>query len=118
MCESWKRDPAGLDDAALAELVVEVQAEADRLEAWRLRVLGEWDARAVWAADGACNGASWLAALGNVARSVAGGLLHDARRLRGMPVTAAAARRWWPGAGQGPPVGPGGQRPHPGGVRA
>ncbi len=90
MCESWKCDPGGLDDAALAELVVEVQAEADRLEAWRLRVLGEWDARAVWAADGACNGASWLAALGNVARAHMSGLLHDARRLRGMPVTAAA----------------------------
>jgi len=90
MCESLRVDPAGLDDLALAALVVEVQAEADRVEAVRLAVLGEWDARAVWALDGACNGASWLAARGNVARAAMSGLLHDARRLRRMPVTAAA----------------------------
>ena len=90
MCERLDIEPAGLADAALAELVVELQAQSDRLEALRLRAFGEWDARAVWAADGACNGASWLAARGNVARAPTAGLLHDARRLRGMPVTAAA----------------------------
>ncbi len=90
MCESSDIEPSGLGDAALAELVVELQAQSDRLEALRLRALGEWDARAVWALDGACNGASWLAALGNVARAPMSGLLHDARRLRAMPVTAGA----------------------------
>jgi len=90
MCESSNVDTTGLDDAALAALVVELQAQADRLEAVRLRVMGEWDARAVWALDGACNGAAWLAARGNVARSAVGGFLRDARRLRHMPATAAA----------------------------
>jgi uncharacterized protein DUF222/HNH endonuclease len=90
MCESLEFEPAALDDAALAALVVELQAQADRLEALRLRVLGEWDARAVWALDGACNGAGWLAARGNVARGPTAGFLRDARRLRTMEVTAAA----------------------------
>jgi len=83
-------NPAELDDAALAELVVQLQAEDDRLQARRLAALGEWDARAVWALDGACNGASWLAARGNVARGATAGLLRDARHLRSMPVTSAA----------------------------
>ena len=90
MCEPAKIDPAALDDDALGALVVELGAEADRLEALRLEVLGEWDARAVWATDGACNGASWLAAQGNVARSQASGFLHDARRLRTMVDTTTA----------------------------
>src|SRR5450631_2903214 len=90
MGESSIVDPAGLDDAALGELVVELQADADRRDAVRLRVLGEWDARAVWSLDGACNGAAWLAARGNVARAPTAGLLRDARHLRSMPVTSAA----------------------------
>ena len=69
MCEPTEVYVHGLDDAALGALVVELQRQADRLEAARLRVLGEWDARAVWALDGACNGASWLVAQGNVARA-------------------------------------------------
>jgi len=90
MCESSKVDPTGLDDAALQALVVELQAQADRLDALRLSVLGEWDARAVWALDGACNGAGWLAAQGNVGRAAMSGFLHDAHRLRHMAATAAA----------------------------
>jgi hypothetical protein len=90
MCELSDVDPAGLDDEALAALVVELEERADRLEAARLRVLGEWDARAVWAIDGACNGTAWLAARGSKARGVLAGLLRDARQLRKMPGTAAA----------------------------
>jgi len=90
MCEPTEVDVKALDDAALAALVVELQEATDRLEAARLRVLGEWDARAVWALDGACNGASWLAARGDVARGPTAGLLRDARHLRSMPETAAA----------------------------
>jgi hypothetical protein len=90
MCEHLEIDPAALDDDALRALVVDLQGEADRVEALRLKVLGEWDARAVWATDGACNGASWLAAQGNVARSQASGFLHDARRLRTMVGTTTA----------------------------
>ena len=90
MCESWEVDPAGLDDGALAELVLTLQAEADRLEAARLKVFGEWDTRAVWALDGACNGAGWLAARGSLARGSVNTLLRDARKLRTMDLTAGA----------------------------
>ena len=90
MCEPTEVDVHTLGDGALQALVVELQQQADRLEAARLRVLGEWDARAVWALDGACNGAAWLAARGNVARGPTATLLRDARHLRSMPETAAA----------------------------
>ena len=90
MCAPTEVEVHQLGDAALAALVVELQEQADRLEAVRLAVLGEWDARAVWALDGACTGASWLAAQGNVARAPMAGLLRDARHLRSMPETAAA----------------------------
>ena len=49
MCEPTEVDVHTLGDGALQALVVELQQQADRLEAARLRVLGEWDARAVWA---------------------------------------------------------------------
>jgi len=90
MCEPSPVDLRQLSDAALGALVVELQEQADRLEAVRLKVLGEWDARAVWALDGACSGAAWLAARGNVARSPTSGFLRDARHLRAMPETANA----------------------------
>ena len=90
MCEPPDMDVRQLDDAALAALVVELQRKADQLEALRLEALGEWDARAVWALDGACSGASWLAAQGNVARPAMSGFLRDARHLRAMPRTADA----------------------------
>jgi hypothetical protein len=90
MCAPTECDVGQLDDAALEALVVELQDEAARLEARRLEVLGEWDARAVWATDGACSGASWLAARGDVARGPTAGLLRDARHLRAAPVTAEA----------------------------
>ena len=91
VCERFDvMDVAGLDDETLSALVVGVEAEADRVEALRLRVLGEWDARAVWSADGACSGAGWLAARGTVGRAATAGLLRDAARLRRMPVTAEA----------------------------
>ena len=53
MCEPTEVDLHLLGDAALQALVVELQQQADRLEAARLRVLGEWDARATlpWAAS-------------------------------------------------------------------
>ncbi len=90
MCATADVDVGVLDDAALSAFVLELQEQADRLEALRLRVLGEWDARAVWALDGACSGAAWLSAHGSVARAPMSGLLHDARRLRCMPATAEA----------------------------
>jgi hypothetical protein len=111
MCDWLESDPSGLDDEALAALVMELEEAADRLDAARLKVLGEWDARAVWAGDGAYSGVGWLAARGSKARGTLSALLRDARQLRQMAETAAAVfeGRLPAGAGQGPVVVPGGE---------
>jgi len=83
-------NPAGLDDDSLNERLEQLIAVGERIEAARLRTVGEWDARAMWAYDGAGNGGAWLAAKGQMGRSAAGGLVRAARRLRTMPHTAAA----------------------------
>jgi hypothetical protein len=85
-----RREVAAMSDAELADHVAALGALADEVEAARLAAVGEWDARAVWALDGAPNGAVALAAHGRLARSTAGGIVRAARRLRAMPVTAAA----------------------------
>ncbi len=91
MCELVEgAELSALDDAALSALVADLEVRAARLDAERLRVLGEWDARAGWAADGAASGASWVAGRGYTARPVAAGWLRDARQLRTMPETSAA----------------------------
>ncbi len=83
-------DVAGLDDDALAATVAELEELADRVEAARLAALGEWNARRLWAADGACNGAAWLAARGRRARGELASLVKDASKLRTMELTAPA----------------------------
>jgi hypothetical protein len=85
-------DPAAMGDAELGDHVEALCALADRLEAARLLAVGEWDARAVWALDGAPNGGTWLAARGRLGRAQAGGIVRTARRLRSMPATADAVR--------------------------
>jgi len=85
-------DPQSLDDDELRAHVAALGQLAERVEAARLGALGEWDARALWAYDGAANGAGWLAAQGNVARGTASSCLRSARRLRTMPVTREAVR--------------------------
>ncbi len=90
MCEWWDGDLAAIDDDALAALVAEVETQTAALEAVRLRVLAEWDARGGWARDGACSGAGWLAARGQVGRAAAASAVRDARQLRTMGATAAA----------------------------
>ena len=90
MCEPVETELSELDDVALGALVDDLDRRAAEVEAQRLMVLGVWDARAGWAADGACSGAGWLAARGRSGRAASAGLVGDARRLRSMPATAAA----------------------------
>ena len=47
---------SSLDDDSLREHVLALGALADQVEAARLAALGEWDARTVWAIDGAASG--------------------------------------------------------------
>jgi hypothetical protein len=83
-------DPTVLGDAELSRRLEELCALADRVEVARLAVLGTWESRAVWAVDGAPNGAAWLGARGRLSRAQAGGMVRTARRLRTMPATASA----------------------------
>jgi hypothetical protein len=84
-------DPSSLSDVELQEWVREARRAADRLDAVRLAVLGEWDARQVWVADGAANARSWMAHYGDVGRVQAARELKVAVRLRRHPVLAGAS---------------------------
>lgn len=57
------------------------------------RAVAAWDARMVWANDGATSGTAWLASRCELSRGSAATLVRTARRLRLMPLTEAAAGR-------------------------
>ncbi len=82
--------PGELPDAALSELLVELDVEWNRIQAGRVAVLGVWDARLAWAADGAQSGAGWVAARTEQARGAVSSEIRVARGLRAMPVTEKA----------------------------
>ena len=82
--------PGELPDAALSELLVDLDAEWNRIQAGRVALLGVWDARVAWAADGAQSGAGWVAARTEQARGAVSGEIRVARGLRAMPVTEKA----------------------------
>src|SRR5689334_21882485 len=82
--------PGELPDAALSELLVDLDAEWNRIQAGRVAVLGVWDARVAWAADGAQSGAGWVAARTEQARSAVAAEIRVARGLRAMPLTEKA----------------------------
>ena len=54
------------------------------------RAVAVWDARKVWAYDGATSGTAWLAHQCELSRSSAATLVRTARRLESMPTTRAA----------------------------
>jgi hypothetical protein len=81
-----------LPDAVLSELLVELDAELTRLQAGRVAMLGVWDARVAWAADGARTAAGWVAARTEQPRGAVASELCVARGLRTMPGTEAAFR--------------------------
>ncbi len=82
--------PGELPDAALSELLVELDAAWNRISAGRVALLGVWDARVAWAADGAQSGPGWVAARTEQARGAVSGEIRVARGLRAMPVTEKA----------------------------
>ena len=68
-----------LEDAALTDLVFELQAEVSLLAAAQARVLARWDARKVWADDGSKAAGARLARDADMSRGRANAVLHRAR---------------------------------------
>src|SRR6478736_3811897 len=82
--------PGDVPDAGLSELLVDLDAEWNRIQAGRVALLGVWDARVAWAADGAQSGPGWMAARTEQARGAVSGEIRVARGLRAMPLTEKA----------------------------
>ena len=85
----------GLSDDDLTAHVLRVQELRGALEAAEARVLGEWDRRKVWRADGAKTGAAWLASRQRLPMGEARRRLRHARAVRRFPAVAEA---WASGA--------------------
>ncbi|HVF32995.1 MAG TPA: DUF222 domain-containing protein [Acidimicrobiales bacterium] len=85
-------DAAGLVDDELTEAVVELGRLEGQLAAARNRLLGEWDGRGVWRADGARSGAAALSTRTREPKAECGSRLWLERSLRSLPVARAAWR--------------------------
>ncbi|MCU1499763.1 MAG: endonuclease [Acidimicrobiales bacterium] len=83
-------DPDGLDDAALDAKLLEVHRQADRLEAAKAQLTSAWDRRGVWREDGSKAAGARLARDTGCAPLRACREVNRARKLRTMPLTAAA----------------------------
>ncbi|MBI2709477.1 MAG: DUF222 domain-containing protein [Actinobacteria bacterium] len=81
-----------LPDAALDELVVRLGQAERRLAAEQARVVGEWEARGVWAADGSRTAAAKLSRATGRSSKAAAAQCRRAAALREMPVVAEAFR--------------------------
>jgi hypothetical protein len=90
-----KLDPAGLGDNELADALVGVMRADTALGSVSAGLAGEADARKVWADDGSKSCSGWLGLQAGRPVGECRSLVRRARRLRHMPVTAAAH-----GAGQ------------------
>jgi hypothetical protein len=86
----WEVEPESLTDAELTAYVRELDAVRSRAEAAMARAVAVWDARKVWADDGATSATSWLAHRCGLSRSSAAVLVRTARRLRSMSLTRRA----------------------------
>jgi hypothetical protein len=87
------QDLGELPDAHIEEDFATLQRYGDRLEAERLRRLGEIERRRVHERDGHLSAVSWLANVHGVARSSAAADVRTARALEQMPVARAALER-------------------------
>ena len=83
-------DPNELTDAEVHELVVTVQRQRHRLAAVAAEAISSWDQRMVWADNGAGSAAVRLANDTSASPSSTGVEVKRARRLRTMPLVAAA----------------------------
>ncbi len=79
-----------LGDAGIAEHLTSLHRLRNQIDAALAETSGVFDARAVWARDGARNGPSWVTARTGAAHGRAKGDIVLARALRDMPVVAAA----------------------------
>ena len=83
-------DATTLTEGELDSLLLTAQVERNRFDAAELRALAVWDARQSWAGDGCSSGAVWLRNRRSCTVASARERLRVARRLRHMPVVAAA----------------------------
>jgi hypothetical protein len=82
-------EPAGLSGVELSERLIALGQLRSRVEAALVATVDVWDARAVWAVDGATSGVAWIAYWCEHSTEAAGRLVELARRLRSMRATAA-----------------------------
>jgi Domain of unknown function (DUF222) len=85
-------NPAELGDEELTEYVRAAVELADRVQAGLLGLVGEFDSRGSWAADGAVNARSWLAHHNDLASDEAGSLVKGARQLRRTTLVGQAVK--------------------------
>ena len=85
-------DVHGLSDTALGEALVDLHRAQGVLDASIARLTAAFDLRKTWAADGAKSAAAWLAHRCHTSRVAMRRQVRTARRLRSMPLTAAALR--------------------------
>jgi hypothetical protein len=86
-------DPASMVDGELADAVVELQRMRNQLDAVATSVTGVFDARMVWAPEGARSASAWMAWRCRVPKARASHEVSNARALRHMPVVEAAFSR-------------------------
>ncbi|ONH30989.1 hypothetical protein BL253_11325 [Pseudofrankia asymbiotica] len=83
-------DPARLSDVDLATAVIEGRATVDATTARWVLLVGEFDRRSLWLADGAVSAAAWLRRECRVNAPTSTHLLTVARALRDLPATREA----------------------------
>ncbi len=83
-------DARSLSDGEVGEWLLALDRARSALEAVQLRAATVFDARVVYAADGAPSAPSWLAARADVSRSQAAALVRHGRMLRWHPASDAA----------------------------
>ncbi len=95
-----------LDIPPCAEAITEVLALRDRLDAKLTCAVGTFDAAGLWDLDAATSMTAWLRQHGAMTKREAARVTGRAKKLRGLPVSAAAwqagelsggqSMPWWP----------------------
>ena len=83
-------EPTCLSDDELAELLVGLHREVARLTAVEARVTAVFDVRRLWGLDGSLSLGAWLERRCRTSKRASRAQVRRAKRLRGMPATAAA----------------------------
>lgn len=81
-----------LDIPTSPEALIWMLGFADRLSARAMTAVGDFDASEAWRDDGATSMTAWVRQEGRASRRDASRLVSSARRLRDLPITAAAHR--------------------------